>query len=194
MSQAQISADETSSSTKLVGIKEKLKLDRSATNAQAAFTLQPPQLYSKPPNTSVYLRRSPVLLGFGFLRRLIYNHPNTISLAANGQSFTRGARGQKKEKEKTFQGFTGESATRTKCYVVFRRSTAVLRTTSDTPTEARTTGQLRDLQLAMVVTCLCVGGPCALPLVRSCSCKTRGALDGLTAAAHQNVRSYDVSF
>ena len=46
MSQAQISADETSSSTKqMVGIKEKLKLDRSATTAQAAFTLQPPQLY-----------------------------------------------------------------------------------------------------------------------------------------------------
>ena len=37
VSQAQISADETSSSTKkMVGIKEKLKLDRSASNAQAA--------------------------------------------------------------------------------------------------------------------------------------------------------------
>ena len=47
MSQPQISADETSSSTKqMVGIEENLKLDRSATNAQAAFTLQPPQLYS----------------------------------------------------------------------------------------------------------------------------------------------------
>ena len=34
MSQAQISADESSSSTKkMAGIKEKLKLDRSATNA-----------------------------------------------------------------------------------------------------------------------------------------------------------------
>ena len=37
MSQAQISADETSTSTKqMVEIKEKLKLDRSASNAQAA--------------------------------------------------------------------------------------------------------------------------------------------------------------
>ena len=37
MSQAQISADDISSSTKqMVRIKEKLKLDRSETNAQAA--------------------------------------------------------------------------------------------------------------------------------------------------------------
>ena len=37
MSQAQILADESSSSTKqMVGIKEKLKLDRSASNALAA--------------------------------------------------------------------------------------------------------------------------------------------------------------
>ena len=36
MSQAQISTEETSSSTNhMVGIKEKLKLDRSASNAQA---------------------------------------------------------------------------------------------------------------------------------------------------------------
>ena len=111
-----------------------------------------------------------------------------------GQSFSRGARGQEKEKKKKFRGSTGESATRTGCHVVFRRSTAVPRTTSDTPTEARTTGQFRDRQLAVVVTCLCVGGPCALPLVRSCLCKTCGVLDGLAAAAHQNVRSYDVSF
>ena len=146
------------------------------------------------PNTSVYLRRSPSVLCFGFLHRFVYNHPNMISLAANGQSFSRGARGQEKEKEKKFRGSTGESATRTKCHVVFRRSTAVLQTSSDTPTEARTTGQFCDLQLAVVVTCLCVGGPCALPLVRSCLCKTCGVLDGLTAAAHQNVRPYDVSF
>ena len=71
---------------------------------------------------------------------------------------------------------------------------STIRTTSYTPTEARTTGQLRDRQLAVVVTCLCVGGPCALPLVRVCLRKTCGVLDGLTAAAHQNVRSYDVSF
>ena len=114
-----------------------------------------------------------------------------ILLVANGQSFSRGARGQEKEKEKKFRGSTGEFATRTKCHVVFRRYTAVLRTTSDTPTKARTTGQLRDLQLAVVVTCLCVGGPCALPLVRFCSCKTCGVLDGRTAAEHKNVRSYD---
>ena len=76
----------------------------------------------------------------------------------------------------------------------FSTITAVLRTTSDTPTEARTTGELRDRQLAVVVTGLCVGGPCALPLVCSCLGKTCGVLDGLTAAAHQNVRSYDVSF
>ena len=57
----------------------------------------------------------------------------------------------------------------------------VLRTTSDTPTEARTTGELRDRQLAVVVTCLCVGGPCALPLVGCCLGKTCGVLDGLTA-------------
>ena len=83
-----------------------------------------------------------------------------------------------------------------RCYVIFRRSTAVLRTTSDTPTEARTTGELRDRQLAVVVTCLCVGGPCALPLAGSCLGKTCGVLHGLTAATHQNqnVRSYDVSF
>ena len=37
-------------------------------------------------------------------------------------------------------------------------------------------------------------GPFALPLVGSCLGKTCGVLDGLTAAAHQNVRSYDVSF
>ena len=117
-----------------------------------------------------------------------------ISLAANGQSFSRGARGQEKEKEKKFRGSTGEFATRTKCHVVFRRSTAVLLTISDTPTEARTTGQLHDLQLAVVVTCLYVGGLCALPLVRSCLCKPCGVLDGPTAAAHQNVRSYDVLF
>ena len=146
------------------------------------------------PNTSVYLRRSPSLLGFGFLRRFVYNHPNMISLAVNGQSFSRGARGQEKEKKEKFRGSTGESATRTKCHVVFRRSTVVIRTTSDTPTEARTTGQLRDRQLAVVVTCLGVGGPRTLPLVRSCLCKTCGVLDGLTAEAHQNVRSYDVSF
>ena len=78
--------------------------------------------------------------------------------------------------------------------MVFRRSTAVLRTTSYTPTEAWTTGQLRDRQLAVVVTGLCVGGGCALPLVRFCLCKICGVLDGLKAAAHQNVRSYDVSF
>ena len=56
------------------------------------------------PNTSVYLRRSPSLLGFGFLRCFVYNHPNMISLAANGQSFSRGARGQEKEKEHKFRG------------------------------------------------------------------------------------------
>ena len=40
MSQAQISGDEASSSTKqMVRIKEKLKLDRSATNAQAGGNL-----------------------------------------------------------------------------------------------------------------------------------------------------------
>ena len=104
-------------------------------------------------------------------------------------------RGAKKKKRKIhFGGSTGESATRTGCHVVFRRSTAVLRTTSNTPTEARTTGQLHDRQLAVVVTCLCVGGPCALPLVGSCLGKTCGVLNGLTAAGHQNVRSYDVSF
>ena len=107
------------------------------------------------------------------------------------QFFSRGARGQEKEKKK-FRGLLASLATRTKCHVHFRRSTAV-RTTSDTPTEARTTGQLRDRQLAVVVTCLCVGGPCALPLVRSCLCKTCGMLDGLAAAAHRNVRSCDVS-
>ena len=107
-----------------------------------------------------------------------------------------GAWDQEKEKVINFGGSTGEPATRTGCHVVFRRSTAVLRTTSDTPTEARTTGQLRDRHLAVVVTCLCVWGPCALPLVGSCLGKTCGVLDGLTAAAHQNqnVRSYDVSF
>ena len=147
------------------------------------------------PNTSVYLRCSPSLLGFGFLRRFVNNHPNMISSTANGHPFfSRGARGQEKEKVNKFRGSTGDFATRTKCHVVFRRSTAVLRPISDTPTEARTTGQLRDLQLAVVVTCLCVGGPCALPVVRSCLCKTCGVLHGLTAAAHQNVRSYDVSF
>ena len=179
----------------MVVINKKLKLDRSATNAQGAFTLQPPQLYSTTTPTPPFnLRRSPSLLGFRFLRRFVYNHRNMISLAASGQSFSRGALGQEKEKGNKFRGSTGESATRTKCHVFFRRPTAVLRTTSDTPTEARTTCQLRDLQLAVVVTCLCVGGPCALPLVRSCLCKTCGVLDGLTAAAHQNVRSYDVSF
>ena len=81
-----------------------------------------------------------------------------------------------------------------RCHVVFRRSTSVLRTTSDTLTEARTTGQLRDRQLAVVVTCLCIRGPRALPLVGSCLGKTCGVFDGLTASAHQNVRSYDVSF
>ena len=75
-----------------------------------------------------------------------------------------GAWGQEKEKKKKFRGSTGQSATRTGCHVVFRRYTAVLRTTSDTPTEARTTGQLRDRQLVVVVTCLCVGGLRALPL------------------------------
>ena len=94
-----------------------------------------------------------------------------------------------------FRGSTSESASRMGCHVVFGLSTAaVLRTTSYAPTKAQTTGQLRDRQLAVVVTCLCVGGPCALPLVRFCLCKTCGVLDGLTAAAHQNVRSYDVSF
>ena len=75
----------------------------------------------------------------------------------------------------------------------FRRSTAV-RTTSDTPTEARTTGQLRNRQQDVVVACLCVGSLFALPFVRSCLYKTCGVLDGLAAAAHRNVRSYDVSF
>ena len=105
--------------------------------------------------------------------------------------------GANKKNEKIKIGrSTGESATRTGCRVVFRRSTAVPRTTSDTPTEARTTGELRDRQLAVVVTCLCAGGPCALPLVDSCLDETCGVLDDLTAAAHQNqnVRSYDVSF
>ena len=37
-----------------------------------------------------------------------------------------------------------------------------------------------------------LGGPVPCTLVRSCSYKTCGLLDGL--AAHQNVRSYDVSF
>ena len=54
-------------------------------------------------------------------------------------------------------------------------------TTSDTPTEARTTGEIRDRQLAVVVTCLCLGGPYALPLDGSCLGKTCGVLDGLTA-------------
>ena len=56
------------------------------------------------PNTSVYLRRSPSLLGFGLLRRFVYNHPNIILLAANGQSFSRGARGQEKERKVIFGG------------------------------------------------------------------------------------------
>ena len=89
---------------------------------------------------------------------------------------------------KKMLGSTGKSATRTGCHVVFRRSTAILRTTYYTPTEARTIGQLRDRQLAAVVTCLCVGGPCALPLVCFCLCKTCGVFHGLTAEAHQNVR------
>ena len=38
-----------------------------------------------------------------------------------------------------------------------------------------------------------LGAP-ALPLVGSCLGKTCGVLDGLPAGAHQNVRSYDVSF
>ena len=107
-----------------------------------------------------------------------------------------GAWGQEKEKVNKFWGVYWRVLPPARCHVVFRRSTAVLRTTSDTPTEARTTGELRDRQLAVVVTCLCVGGPCALPLVGSCLGKTCGVLDGLTAAAHQNqnVRSYDVSF
>ena len=60
----------------------------------------------------------------------------------------------------------------------FRRSTAV-RTTSDTPTEARTTGHLRDRRQAVVVACLCVGGPCVPPLVRSCLFKTCGVQERL---------------
>ena len=98
------------------------------------------------------------------------------------------------KRRKILGGSTGESATRPGCHVFFRRSTAVLRTTSNTPTAARTTGQLRDRQLSVVVTCLCVGGPCVLPLVGSCLGKTCGVLKGLTAAAHQNVRSHDPLF
>ena len=100
-----------------------------------------------------------------------------------------GCMGPRKRKEKYLLGGLRASLPPERDVVVFRRSTAVLRTTSDTPTEARTAGQLRDGQLAVVVTCLCVGGPCALPLVGSCLGKTCGVLDGLTAAAHQNVRS-----
>ena len=91
-----------------------------------------------------------------------------------------GAWGQEKEKVNKFWGVYWRVLPPARCHVVFRRSPAVLRTTSDTPTEARTTGQLRDRQLAVVVTCLCVGGPCALPFVGSCLGKTCGVLDGLT--------------
>ena len=116
----------------------------------------------------------------------------TTMLKLFGQSFSRGARSQEKGKKKNFRASTCESGT--KCHVGFRQqSTAIiLRTTSDTPTEARNTGQLRDRQLAVVVACLCIGGSCALPLVLSCLCKTCGVLDGLAATAHQNIRSYDV--
>ena len=59
-----------------------------------------------------------------------------------------------------------------------------LRATSDTPTEEPTTGQLRDRQLAMVITCLRAVGPCAL---QSCSRKNCLVLDGFAAAAQKNM-------
>ena len=86
----------------------------------------------------------------------------------------------RKRKVNIFWGVYWRVLPPARCHVVFRRSTAVLRTTFDSPTEARTTGELRDRQLAVVVTCLCVGGPCALPVVGSCLGKTCGVLDGLT--------------
>ena len=137
------------------------------------------RLYRLPPKKDYHV----------YITRSIYHYAYARQTQVNWKKETKK---RKEDKGKDCRGSTGESAIRTGCHVVFRRSTAVLRTTSDTPTEARTTGQLRDRQLAVVVTCLCVGGPCALPLVRSCLSKTCGVLDGLTAAAHQNVRSYDV--
>ena len=150
------------------------------------------QLYRLPPKKNYHV----------YIKRGIYHYAHAQQTQVNWKKETKNkeergkemcAWGQEKEKKETFRGSTGDSATRTGCHVFFRRSTAVLRTTSDTPTEARTTGQLRDRQLAGVVTCFCVGGPCALPLVCACLGKTCGVLDDLTAAAHQNVCSYDVS-
>ena len=140
-----------------------------------------------------------------YITRGIYHYAYAQQTQVNWQKETNntegkgkemGAWGQEKEKVKKIWGGLLASLPPERCHVVFRRFTAVLRTTSDTSTEARTTGELRDRQLAVVVTCLSVGGPCALPLVGSCLGKTCGVLDGLTAAAHQNqnVRSYDLSF
>ena len=85
------------------------------------------------------------------------------------------------------QGSTREFAGRTKFHVIFRRSTddfPYTHQSTDCRPIARSTA-------GIVVTCLCVGGSCALPLARSCLCKTCRVFDGLAAAARQNARSYD---
>ena len=107
-----------------------------------------------------------------------------------------GALGQEKEKVNKFWGATGESATTTMprgFLTIYSSTTNEFRYTHRSTDYRRIT---RDRRLAVVVTCLCVGGACALPLDDSCLGITCGVLDGLTAATHQNqnVRSYDVSF
>ncbi len=117
------------------------------------------RLYRLPPKKDyhVYIARS--TYHYAYARQTQVNwKKETKNKEEKGKEM--GAWGQEKEKVNKFWGVYWRVLPPARCHVVFRRSTAVLRTTSDTPTEARTTGQLRDRQLAVVVTCLCVGGPC----------------------------------
>ena len=104
------------------------------------------------------------------------------------QCFSSGARVHEKEGKKTFRGSTCESATRhgTNCHVVYD----CLQYYERLPIHPPNNRQIG--QLAVVVTCFRVGGlcsaSCSLLICKSC------VLDGPDAAAHQNFRSYDVSF
>ena len=82
------------------------------------------------------------------------------TLLSNCGTFLVGVHGAKKQKGRRKFGGLFASLPPERASTWFFDGLLVLRTTSDTPIEARTTGQLCDRQLAVVVMCLCWGLLC----------------------------------
>ena len=122
------------------------------------------------------------------------SHVVSITTHTHDRRKSIGKKKQRTNKKRKERNFGGLRASLPPERDVTWFSTVYSSTTNDFRYTRRSTDYrpLRDRQLAVVVTCLCVGGPCALPLVCSCLSQTCGVLDGLTAAARQNVHSYDV--